>query len=208
MGLYFFTYNLVNLVCWSYMLFTVVDHLSNKFYFSLAFQTMDVLRIIQSIAILEPLHALILNTSVLNTLMQVASRLLIVWGPHYVWQTEDIRMHFSYSVLVSAWSVAEIIRYAFYCFKELDYIPYPLTWVRYTGFIVLYPIGVSMEVITIYLVTLQKHWFNPILYAIMASYVPGLFVLYTYMLRQRNKALGVKSKIEKDSVRKSEKKTE
>eukprot|EP00835_Amoeboradix_gromovi_P002768 NODE_163_length_16507_cov_1.031814.p10 type:complete len:201 gc:universal NODE_163_length_16507_cov_1.031814:4062-3460(-) len=189
MGLYFLAYNLINLATWSYMLFMVVNHTSTKFYFSLAYQTVDYLRIIQSVALLEPIHALLLNTSALNTMIQVASRLLIVWGPYYLWQSEELRMSFSYLILVSAWSVAEVIRYSFYAFKEIGYIPYPLLWVRYTGFIVLYPVGVAMEVFTLYMVTLQNHSFNFILYIIMACYIPGLFVLYTHMLKQRSKAL-------------------
>lgn len=47
--------------------------------------------------------------------------------------------------LLSAWALSEIIRYGFFAAKELKLVPYPLLWLRYTGFIVLYPIGVSSE---------------------------------------------------------------
>ena len=192
MGAYFVVYNFANLLGWSWLLYTAITHLSTKFHFSLAYNTIDYLRIIQTVAVLEPLHALVLHTNVMNTVMQVASRLLIVWGPHYMWQSEEIRMHFSYSVLLMAWSTAEIIRYGFYFTKEMGFNSYVMTYLRYTGFIVLYPIGVAMEVLTLYQVTLQDHRFNWILYAIMSSYIPGLYILYTHMLRQRKKILSPK----------------
>eukprot|EP00834_Sanchytrium_tribonematis_P002438 NODE_75_length_23955_cov_0.435069.p15 type:complete len:203 gc:universal NODE_75_length_23955_cov_0.435069:21670-21062(-) len=193
-SVYFFTYNFVNLVLWSYMLSMVASHLATKFYFSLAFNTIDYLRIVQTIAILEPFHALLLGTSFFNTFMQVASRLLIVWGPHYYYSSELIRMHWSFAVLTSAWSIAEIIRYSFYCLKDFG-VPYSLKWLRYSGFIVLYPIGVSMEIVSLYLVTLENEETKIPIYSIIALYVPGLYVLYSYMLKQRKKVLFPKATI-------------
>ena len=38
-----------------------------------------------------------------------------------------------------------MIRYAFYAAKDLGSIPYALSWLRYTTFIVLYPLGVASE---------------------------------------------------------------
>ena len=53
--------------------------------------------------------------------------------------------------LLLAWGVTEVIRYAFYATKELNCTPYFLTWLRYTTFIVLYPIGVSSELAMVWL---------------------------------------------------------
>jgi very-long-chain (3R)-3-hydroxyacyl-CoA dehydratase len=47
--------------------------------------------------------------------------------------------------LLLAWGITEVIRYAFYASKELVRTPYAITWLRYTTFIVLYPMGVSSE---------------------------------------------------------------
>jgi hypothetical protein len=43
-----------------------------------------------------------------------------------------------------------VIRYSFYFFKLLGSVPYVITWMRYTFFIALYPIGVSSELFLAY----------------------------------------------------------
>lgn len=53
--------------------------------------------------------------------------------------------------LLTAWGVTEIIRYSFYAFKQVGDAPAALTWLRYTTFIVLYPLGVSSELALIWL---------------------------------------------------------
>lgn len=53
--------------------------------------------------------------------------------------------------LIFAWSITEVIRYSFYALKEVGSVPALLTWLRYTTFIVLYPIGVSSELAMVWL---------------------------------------------------------
>ena len=52
--------------------------------------------------------------------------------------------------LYMAWSVAESIRYPFYALSLFDACPPFLTWLRYTAFIVLYPIGIFSECTVVY----------------------------------------------------------
>lgn len=47
--------------------------------------------------------------------------------------------------MVFAWSFTEVIRYAFYAFSLIGFEPYPLLWLRYTTFYILYPIGAGSE---------------------------------------------------------------
>ncbi|KAG8508539.1 Very-long-chain (3R)-3-hydroxyacyl-CoA dehydratase 2, partial [Galemys pyrenaicus] len=115
-------------------------------------------------------------------------------------------------LFVTAWTVTEIIRYSFYTFSLLDHLPYLIKWARYTLFIVLYPMGVSGELLTIYAalpfvrqaglysISLpNKYNFSFDYYAflilIMISYIP-LFLffpvfpqLYFHMIHQRRKVL-------------------
>ncbi len=44
-----------------------------------------------------------------------------------------------------AWSITEMIRYSFYAGGLLHMTPGVLTWLRYTLFIILYPIGVTVS---------------------------------------------------------------
>ena len=48
--------------------------------------------------------------------------------------------------LLIAWSLAEITRYAFFVAKQVDIVPYPLLWLRYNAFIILYPLGTASEI--------------------------------------------------------------
>ena len=57
--------------------------------------------------------------------------------------------------MVFAWSLTELIRYPFYGLSLLGYKPYPLLWLRYTTFYVLYPLGAFSEAYLNYL-TLPK----------------------------------------------------
>ena len=52
-------------------------------------------------------------------------------------------------MLLVAWSIAEMTRYLYYALNIYDMVPYILVWMRYTLFIVLYPLGVSGELLTI-----------------------------------------------------------
>ncbi len=46
---------------------------------------------------------------------------------------------------VGAWTVTELVRYSFYTFQAASWAaPYALVWLRYSLFIVLYPIGVGV----------------------------------------------------------------
>ena len=55
-----------------------------------------------------------------------------------------------YASMVFSWSFTEVIRYVFYACNLLGLEPYPLLWIRYTTFWVLYPTGASSEAFLIY----------------------------------------------------------
>lgn len=52
--------------------------------------------------------------------------------------------------MVLAWSATEVIRYLFYACGLLGYTPRPLTWLRYTTFYALYPLGAGSEAALIF----------------------------------------------------------
>ena len=51
--------------------------------------------------------------------------------------------------MIFSWSITEAIRYAFYTFSLLGIEPYLLTYLRYTTFYVLYPLGAGSEALLI-----------------------------------------------------------
>ncbi|XP_004288517.1 PREDICTED: very-long-chain (3R)-3-hydroxyacyl-CoA dehydratase PASTICCINO 2A [Fragaria vesca subsp. vesca] len=171
------------------------------------------LQFAQSAAFLEILHGLVglVRSPITATLPQISSRLFLIWG--ILWSFPEVQSHVLVSSLVISWSITEIIRYSFYGMKEsLGFSPSWLQWLRYSTFILLYPIGISSEVGLTYLalphikssekycIRMPNKWnfsleyFNVAVIAI-AFYIPGSPHLYRYMLGQRKKVLA-KSKAE------------
>jgi len=165
------------------------------------------LKIFQSAAILEVLHCAVglVPSSVVLTAFQVASRLFLTWAiAHSVPQVQD---NPGVAAFVLAWSITEVIRYSFYAFSLLDRLPYIIQWCRYTFFFILYPIGVTGELVSIYSslrhvaksglysVSMPNSFnfafdFHLFLILVMLSYIPIFPQLYFHMVRQRKKVIG------------------
>ena len=111
------------------------------------------------------------------------------------------------STMVLAWSITEMIRYSYYAANLLDLKIGLLTWLRYTLFIVLYPLGAGSELLCIYKAFPDMALFKPynielpniynftfkfqyLVVLIVLCYLPGLPQLYYYMFSQRKKILG------------------
>ncbi|EXC14618.1 hypothetical protein L484_008537 [Morus notabilis] len=116
-------------------------------------------------------------------------------------------------LLAQSAAVLEIIRYSFFGMKEaLGSAPSWLMWLRYSTFLVLYPTGIASEVGLIYValpyiqksekycIRMPNKWnfsFDYFYAALLVFgiYVPGGPHMYSYMLKQRKRALS-KSKRE------------
>uniref|UniRef100_A0A3B3DRE1 Very-long-chain (3R)-3-hydroxyacyl-CoA dehydratase n=1 Tax=Oryzias melastigma TaxID=30732 RepID=A0A3B3DRE1_ORYME len=147
----------------------------------------------------------IVPSSVVLTGFQVLSRVFLTWAVTH--SVREVQSEDSVLLFVTAWTVTEIIRYSFYTFSLLNHLPYLIKWARYTFFILLYPMGVTGELLTIYAalpyvqktglysVTLPNKYnfsfdYYSFLILIMISYIPLFPQLYFHMLRQRKKVLG------------------
>jgi very-long-chain (3R)-3-hydroxyacyl-CoA dehydratase len=139
--------------------------------------------------------------------MQVSSRFLLVWliiDP-FPWLAKSP----VYSSMLLAWSATEVIRYSYFALNLSDSVPKPFTWLRYSSFFVLYPIGITSECYLIWSAIEDARDQNPIyaygLYAILLIYIPGKtlqrswievkadnigsYILYTHMMAQRRKIM-------------------
>lgn len=165
----------------------------------------------------------LVRAPLLTTLMQVASRLLLVWGIAYNFpQTTTYSP--AYSSMLVAWSVTEVIRYSYFVFV-LSGVGVPRLWMwlryvnghltpmqfwhravrksvinlddRYNTFLILYPLGVASETWLIYKAIgpaeRLNEYYGYALYGVLATYVPGFYTLFTYMLAQRRKIMRSKS---------------
>ncbi|XP_048223734.1 very-long-chain (3R)-3-hydroxyacyl-CoA dehydratase 1 isoform X2 [Perognathus longimembris pacificus] len=173
------------------------------------------LKFFQTFALLEIAHCLIgiVPTSVLVTGVQVSSRIFMVWLVTH--SVKPVQNEESVVLFLVSWTVTEITRYSFYTFSLLDHLPYFIKWARYNFFIILYPVGVAGELLTIYAalpyvkksgmfsirlpnkynVSFDYYYF---LLITMASYIPLFPQLYFHMLRQRRKLLHGEVFVEKD----------
>ncbi|KAL6490389.1 hypothetical protein MHYP_G00007340 [Metynnis hypsauchen] len=173
------------------------------------------LKFFQTFAVLEVGHCAIgiVRTSVIVTGVQVCSRIFMVW-----FITNSIRQvqnQESVILFLVVWTVTEITRYSFYTFNLLNHLPYFIKWARYNLFIVMYPLGVIGELMTIYAalpyvrrsgmyslrlpnkynVSFDYYYF---LIIVMLSYIPLFPQLYFHMLRQRRRVLHGEVIVEKD----------
>ncbi|KAM5577055.1 hypothetical protein ABKV19_007746 [Rosa sericea] len=211
--LYLSLYNWTLFIGWSQVLYLAVKTLRESGPEQVYNAVERPLQFAQSAAFLEILHGLVglVRSPITATLPQISSRLFLVWG--ILWSFPETQSHVLVSSLVISWSITEIIRYSFYGMKEtLGFAPSWLQWLRYSTFMLLYPIGITSEVGLIYLamphiknsekycIRMPNKWnfsFDYICAAIVALgfYVPGSPHMYGYMLGQRKKILS-KSKAE------------
>ncbi|TKS87640.1 Very-long-chain (3R)-3-hydroxyacyl-CoA dehydratase 1 [Collichthys lucidus] len=171
------------------------------------------LKFFQTFALVEVGHCAIgiVRTSVIVTGVQVCSRIFMVWFiTNSIRQSEE-----SVILFLVVWTVTEITRYSYYTFNLLHHLPYFIKWARYNLFIVLYPLGVVGELMTIYaalpfvrrsgmysmrLPNVYNVSFDYYycLIIVMLSYIPLFPQLYFHMLRQRRRVLHGEVIVEKD----------
>ncbi|CAG7926696.1 unnamed protein product [Penicillium olsonii] len=217
---YLFTYNTLNLLAWggcvvyaASLLPANIDNLPNVFKL-----TFSPLLATQSLALLEVVHSIIglVRAPFMTTAMQVASRLLLVWGimAQFGGQIVGARStqlgDYAYLGCVAAWGITEVIRYGFFAITlSGNSVPSWWTWLRlvfstvegssvadfcrYNTFYILYPIGITSECTLIVQALGPAAELDPLfqyaLIAILVIYVPGSYILYTHMIAQRRKVL-------------------
>lgn len=162
--------------------------------------TFSALAPVQSLAALEILHVLLgfVRSPLPTTVVQVSSRLILVWGiierfPH---------THSSpvYTTMILAWALTEVPRYAYYALSLAGCgVPAWLTWIRYSTFYVLYPIGAGSEALVMlstipewsggkWVMWSTEDWVKA---GLVAVWVPGLWMMYSHMMHMRRRVLGV-----------------
>ncbi|KAI8342030.1 tyrosine phosphatase-like protein [Chlamydoabsidia padenii] len=201
---YLLAYNILSWSGWFHILVLVTIELaiSGGDWEDVFEMTWPALQIVQTAALFEVFHSMVgwVRAPFFTTLIQVLSRLLLVWGVNAVFP--EIRTHGSYTTMIIAWCIAELVRYSFYAFNlKNGSVPSIISWARYNFFLVLYPLGVSSELMMIYqALPYAKEIHSAYYYALIAaalSYAPGFPILFSHMLSQRKKYL-------KSTVKKSD----
>ncbi|XP_053318476.1 very-long-chain (3R)-3-hydroxyacyl-CoA dehydratase 3 [Spea bombifrons] len=206
---YLFMYNLVQFLGFSWIFVNMTVRLfilgTDSFYDT--FHTMaDMMYFCQTLALLEIINPLIglVKTGVVPAVIQVLGRnfiLFVILGQLDEMHTKGVVFFVFY-----LWSFIEIIRYPFYMLACIDMEWKVLTWIRYTIWIPLYPLGGLAEAASIvqaipifneagkfslHLPLLQ----NAIPFSVfMIIYLPllvlGLVINFRHMHKQRCRRLG------------------
>jgi len=188
-------YNLASAAGWAYVLMLALTAFSEGKTPAEAWAAFgDKLMLVQTTMAFEILHALtgMVRSPVGVTTMQVSSRLWVVWGATYY--CTACQEHWSLYLMVVSWCCAEVPRYLFYVANlALPAIPYPLFYVRYSAFAVLYPTGITGEIFQClaslpHWATACPAWFYA-LKVILVLYAPGSPFMIMNMVGNRKSAM-------------------
>lgn len=194
---YLALYNVLSAAAWAYFGCSFLHHLFSAgfHHVELTFApTVKTLAYVQTAAVLEIAHVVLgwVPSQLLSTVMQIASRLFVVWLPAYWMELGEVTP-LGYSLIAIAWTLSDLTRYIYYVCGLLGRTPYVITWLRYTLFLVLYPMGTLGEMYLISKASVAFAelgvWYRWIMLAILAVYPFGFLFMYTHMLKQRSKHL-------------------
>uniref|UniRef100_A0A2A4IV79 Very-long-chain (3R)-3-hydroxyacyl-CoA dehydratase n=1 Tax=Heliothis virescens TaxID=7102 RepID=A0A2A4IV79_HELVI len=205
---YLLAYNGIQTLGWSYMLLQTLSHFLNRGSLDTFWPVIKTTVVIfQNAAVLEIVHSLIglVPSGVAVVLPQVYSRVFLVCG--CLLATEAAPVSPGLPLCILAWSITEIIRYAYYTLNLINCVPQTLLFMRYSTFLILYPIGITGELLCMYhsldevvekqllTISMPNTWnvaFNYYYFLVfyMFLYIPIFPFLYGHMLAQRRKMLG------------------
>ncbi|KAI8972931.1 tyrosine phosphatase-like protein, partial [Pilobolus umbonatus] len=190
---YLLSYNFLSLLGWTgIFILGVTQLLTGHTNIEIFETTWPVLVVVQTTALFEIVHVILgwVRSPLMTTVMQVFSRIFLVWCVNYPFPA--IHGHWSYITMILSWSVAEMVRYSHYATHLLSAVPEFITWARYTFFLVLYPTGISSELImTLQALPYIKEQWGQLYYylyiLVLVLYIPGSPVMFNHMRVQRIK---------------------
>jgi hypothetical protein len=189
---YLVLYNLACAAGWAYNLSLLVQsYFAGETAIQAWSKSGPILTIVQTMAVLEIFHSIfkLVSSPWLTTFIQVMSRLIVLWG----YTIPSSHQHWSFYLLAISWSTVEVPRYLFYVWQLLfptTPAPLPLFWLRYSLFALLYPTGISGEILQLW--NAMPYWketlplFRIISYVLLFSLYPPLSpFMYMHMVKQR-----------------------
>jgi len=200
---YLFLYNIASCIGWAYVAYICITSKSEGKSAAELWEEVEMpLKIVQTAAILEVFHSLVgwVRSPVLTTFLQVSSRVVLLWG--YTNACTLSSTHWSLYLMVTSWSLVEVPRYMFYSLNlYMKNVPFPIFWLRYSLFALLYPTGISGELLQMWTslpyfrtaMPLYRIW----TYIILLMYIPGGPFMYFHMVVQRKKSFKKRSEGDK-----------
>eukprot|EP00092_Neocalanus_flemingeri_P039846 GFUD01043394.1.p1 GENE.GFUD01043394.1~~GFUD01043394.1.p1 ORF type:complete len:215 (+),score=43.03 GFUD01043394.1:163-807(+) len=207
---YLLAYNSAQAVGWSYMLLKMGSHFALGGATDTLYDGVKMsLQVFQTLAMLELVHAMLglVRSSVQVTMQQLFARMYITWAILY--SLPPAQLSLGFPILLFAWTVTEVIRYSMYAVSLVTSPPFFLVWLRYTFFIIAYPMGLVGELMVsysgrtyaeehdIFAVKLPNKLnitfhFPSVILVFMVLYIIFFNPMYIHMFGQRKKVLGGK----------------
>jgi very-long-chain (3R)-3-hydroxyacyl-CoA dehydratase len=189
---YLVGYNLILFLAWSLFFAWQITH-----GFVLDRISITILNVAQVAALLEILHAKQgwVKSPLFTTALQISSRVFVLFWLNVIPENYQIKFYgiSGITVVSVAWSITEMVRYSYYTTSLVNKEIKWLTFLRYTFFILLYPIGITGEGMILFSVLKWNNYVfsitNFVVAVVMLSYLPFFPKLYGYMWQQRKKKL-------------------
>ncbi|XP_055893528.1 very-long-chain (3R)-3-hydroxyacyl-CoA dehydratase 3-like isoform X2 [Biomphalaria glabrata] len=145
---YLFTYNLIQFVGYAYVFVSLLYHhfKSDETAKQAAFEEVGTqMMFCQALSCMEIVHTIfkLVHSQVLITIFQVTGRNFILFM--LILQEPRLQISPLCWYLFLTWSCIEIIRYPFYMMQLVNFELKFLTWLRYSVWIILYPLGILIE---------------------------------------------------------------
>ncbi|KAL2213513.1 PTPLA-domain-containing protein [Sarocladium strictum] len=192
--IYLLLYNFNNTCLWSIVLGRALINVVFGGTETVVKEMGDFVCYVQSIALLEIVHSLtgLVRAPLFTTVLQVFSRIFLVW--FIVFPFPEVATSPAYTSMILAWSITEVIRYAYFVVTIAGFDIPELTWLRYSTFYVLYPPGILSEAYLAYKAAIGPastlHELYPyFIWAVLVIYVPSSPIMYTHMMAQRRKIM-------------------
>lgn len=118
---------------------------------------------------------------------------MAVWGVQYPFP--ELCQSPVYSAMLFAWSVTEVIRYSYLALKLVGFEPAAFVWVRYSSYLILYPLGITSEMIQMWRAlepakqTYGMPYRTVLGVCLFVVWPIGAYVLIGHMNKQRRKVL-------------------
>ncbi|KAI8014858.1 Very-long-chain (3R)-3-hydroxyacyl-CoA dehydratase 2 [Camellia lanceoleosa] len=149
--LYLFAYNFLQALGWAISLSRILSNLVSTKSFNGAYSSSgQLICLLQTVSFLEVVHGAIgiVPSGVLLPLMQWGGRSHFLLA--IVRHINEVQELPSVFVTFIAWCLIEVIRYPHYALNCVGSSPSLITYLRYTAFIVLYPLGLAGEMWLMY----------------------------------------------------------
>ncbi|KAL5711016.1 very-long-chain (3R)-3-hydroxyacyl-CoA dehydratase [Ranunculus cassubicifolius] len=204
---YLLLYNTLQSLGWTISLYKLLITITTTKSLNEAYSSAgNLICFLQTVSFLEVLHGAfgLVPSGILFPLMQWGGR--THWLLAIVRNISEVQEVPAVCVTFLAWSISEIIRYSQYALNCAGICPYWVTYLRYTAFIVLYPIGVALgEMWVMYSAlpfikekSLYSDLFGGLIPFSYYYFVTGVLVvypflwlkLYLHLFKQRRSKLG------------------